>query len=125
MQNLDQIRAENALTATGRNQPQTAQLRLALVEERAVTKLPAMIVNNGLLAAAAFAQDKDEKLCNAMDAVARHLADTRIGRLSAQSPSTDALIKDLAGSPSQKLRLASAEALAYLGYLKRFAAKSE
>lgn len=125
MQNLEQIRAENALVATGHKPPPNSSLRVTPVEDKAVTKLPAMIVNNGLLAAAAFARDKDEKLRNAMDAVARHLADRRIGRLSAQSTGTDALIAELAGSPSENLRLASEEALAYLSFLKRFAVKSD
>jgi len=124
-QSLAQIRAENALIATGRNTLPNSQQRITAVEEKAVTRLPAMIVNNGLLAAAAFAQDKDEKLRNAMDAVARHLADSRIARLSRQSTTAAALISELASSPSENLRLASAEALAYLSFLKRFAVKAD
>lgn len=124
MQNLHQIRAENALIATGQKQPSASQQPIKPVEERAVNKLPAMVVNNGLLAAAAFAQEKDEKLRNAMDAVARHLSDPRIGRLSAQNTTAAALISELACSHSENLRLASEEALAYLSFLKRFAVKS-
>jgi CRISPR-associated protein Cmr5 len=122
MHNLDQIRAENALLATGHKSPPAPQQRLTPVEDRAVTKLPALIVNNGLLATAAFARKSDE-LLHAMDAVARHLADLRIHRLSPQSTRTEALVNELASSSSQKLRLASEEALAYLSYLKRFAKK--
>ncbi len=115
MQNLDQIRAANALEAADR------------VREKAVTKLPAMIVNNGLLAAAAFAMAKSEELIGAMNAVAVHLADPRIGRLPENAKSTEALIRHLVspGTGSDRLRLATSEALAYLSYLKRFATGGE
>lgn len=116
MQNLDQIRAGNALGAADR------------VSRKAVTKLPAMIVNNGLLAAAAFANNKSEELLEAMNAVAAHLADRRIGRLPPEtSGKTDALLRHLVGpaAGSDCLRLATSEALAYLSYLKRFANRGD
>jgi CRISPR/Cas system CMR-associated protein Cmr5 small subunit len=115
MQNLDQIRAANALDAAAR------------VNRKAVTKLPAMIVNNGLLAAAAFAKDRSEELRDAMNAVAEHLADRRIGHLPEASRTTDALLGHLVGPGvgSDRLRLATSEALAYLSYLKRFANRGD
>lgn len=111
MDNLDQIRAQNALAAR------------AEVQKKHVTKLPALIVNNGLLAAAAFCNDKSKELQIAMDKVALHLADSRIRRLTAKS-TAQGLIEELSaeGVSSERLRLATAEALAYLSYLKRFAA---
>jgi len=69
MDNLDQIRAKNALAAR------------AEVQKKHVTKLPALIVNNGLLAAAAFCNDKSDELRTVMNKVAAHLADPRINRL--------------------------------------------
>jgi len=115
MQNLEQIRAANALNAAAR------------VNRKAVTKLPAMIVNNGLLAAAAFAKDKSEELLGAMTAVAEHLADRRIERLPETSGTTDALLRHLVAptTGSDRLRLATSEALAYLSYLKRFANRGD
>src|SRR5437867_5141352 len=65
MQNMDQIRAANAVGAADR------------VEKKNVTKLPALIVNNGLLAAAAFCRDKGEGLLSAMNAVAEHSRSAR------------------------------------------------
>jgi len=110
MDNLDQIRAQNALKAKSD------------VQKKHVTKLPALIVNNGLLAAAAFCDNKSDELRTAMDKVALHLADPRIGRLQS-GKSAAALIQELTaqGVASERLRLATAEALAYLSYLKRFA----
>ena len=97
------------------------------MNRKAVTKLPAMIVNNGLLAAAAFAKDRSEELRDAMNAVAEHLADRRIGHLPEASRTTDALLGHLVGPGvgSDRLRLATSEALAYLSYLKRFANRGD
>jgi CRISPR type III-B/RAMP module-associated protein Cmr5 len=110
MENLDQIRAQNALAAAKE------------VQKKHVTKLPALIVNNGLLAAAAFCDDKGEGLRDAMDKVAEHLADARIQRLTTKE-TAKGLVEELTAPNvgSECLRLATAEALAYLSYLKRFA----
>lgn len=110
MDNLDQIRAQNALAAKSQ------------VQKKHVTKLPALIVNNGLLAAAAFCDDKGAELRTAFDKVAEHLADPRIRRLTTAKTAAK-LVEELSaqGVTSDRLRLATAEALAYLTYLKRFA----
>lgn len=110
MDNLDQIRAQNALGAAPH------------VQKKHVTKLPALIVNNGLLAAAAFCDDKSKELRDAMDRVAEHLADKRIQRLT-NKKTAKGLVEELTapGVSSERLRLATDEALAYLSYLKRFA----
>ena len=112
---LDQIRADHALAATG-------------LKKRAVTRLPAMILTNGLLATAAFALDKEEELLDAMNAVAKHLRQTGTIQLPrgdnddqrARATAKD-LLEDLKSRDSAFLRLATAEALAYLAFLKRFA----
>ncbi len=111
MQNLEQIRAAHALK------------KAASLDKNVVNKLPAMVLNNGLLAAAAFAKDGNrDGLREAMDAVADHLksrglVDTTVG-------SCDDMIKRLSAGSSAELQRATAEALAYLAYLKRFATKS-
>ena len=62
MQNLEQIRAAHALQ------------KAPTLDKQVVSKLPAMILNNGLLAAAAFARDGNrEGMRDAMDAVADYL----------------------------------------------------
>lgn len=121
MDNLDQFRADNALIACGLKQPPPGRVAPARVAEQAVTKLPALIVNNGLLAAAAFAQKKGNELLIAMDAVAWHLADERIRRIPQNCGSTQNMTRHLVVSDSQVLQLATAEALAFLSFLKRYA----
>lgn len=112
MQNLEQIRAAAALKpAEG-------------LDRSAVNKLPALIIANGLLAAAAFCQaegggENRKGMKRAMDAIAAHLAGQ--GRLGASVKTTEALIEDLAHRDSYDLQQATTEALAYLAYLKRFA----
>ena len=69
MQNLDQIRSAAALTAA------------ATLKRAAISKLPGLIINNGLLAAAAFAEadgggDNKVHLKKAMIATASHLSRT-------------------------------------------------
>ena len=121
MQNLDQIRADNALMACGLKAVPPGRATVTAVKDSAVTKLPALIVNNGLLAAAAFAEKKGDELLSAMDAVAWHLADERIRRLPKILKKTRYRTKHLAENDSQALRLASGEALSFLSYLKRYA----
>lgn len=114
MQNLDQIRAAAALEPAKD------------LNRSAISKLPGLILNNGLLAAAAFCDAEGgggnrPQLKNAMAATARHLADRGIAaRGTANIPD---LIRDLSTKDSINLQRATSEALAYLAYLKRFAKK--
>lgn len=124
MQNLDQIRAAKALDAASHT------------TREAVSKLPAMIMQNGLLAATAFATEKSngkpkrKEMNNAMDAAAQHLknpvhglptlagcedAGTLIHRLTRGH-------QDVKATPLD-LQRATSEVLAFLSYLKRFATK--
>ncbi|MBI2924891.1 MAG: type III-B CRISPR module-associated protein Cmr5 [Verrucomicrobia bacterium] len=121
MQNLDQIRADNALMACGQQPVPAGRAPVKPVTDTAVNRLPALIVNNGLLATAAFAEKKGDELLCAMDAVAWHLADSRVGRLPTNRTTTRGLTEHLIANNSQALRLAAAEALNFLTYLKRYA----
>ncbi len=116
MQNLEQIRAANALDPA-RN-----------LDRSAVNKLPAIVVANGLLAAAAFCDAdgggenrKDMKL--ALDATAAHLA--KRGLIAPEKKTTKGIIEDLSGRDSCHLQRATSEALAFIAYLKRFAPKKD
>ena len=110
MQNLEQIRAAHALK------------KATILDRKAVNKLPPMILNNGLLAASAFAKDGNrDGLREAMDAVGDHLKAR--GLVATDAGNCEGMIKDLAARPSGDLRRATVEALAYLAYLKRFAVK--
>jgi len=114
--NLEQIRAADALTPA------------KTLNKAAVNKLPAMIINNGLLATAAFCQSESDgnnrtEMATALDATAQHLAGR--GILKAGTATTEAMIADLSLRDSHELQRATAEALAFIGYLKRFAKKSK
>lgn len=119
MKTLAQKRAANALEAS-----KVRGMGLGQKGGDALSGFPMLIRTNGLLAAAAFAielnargQPKQPGARLIMDAVAKHLASVEICK------ATDArdLVEELAKAedPSQ-LRRATAEALAFLSYLKRF-----
>jgi CRISPR-associated protein Cmr5 len=119
MQNLDQVRAAAALKAADNTSRQ------------AVSKLPAMILQNGLLAATAFAtEDKAAraKMAAAINATAAHLADTRLGISVLAGKSDAAKMTSALGSPtatSLDLQRATTEGLAFLAFLNRFTTKDE
>ncbi|MBI4025772.1 MAG: hypothetical protein HY360_12380 [Verrucomicrobia bacterium] len=87
-----------------------------------LSKLPAMVVNNGLLATLAFCGEADLTL-----AMVRHLAHGEIGRLDAKAQTVKAALDELSGpnSNSLHLQMATQEALAFLNYLKRLAPPKE
>ena len=114
MQNLEQIRAAHALAPAER------------LDRSAVNKLPAMILTNGLLAAAAFCDaegggDNRKGMKDALNATAAHLAQR--GLIATGKNTAKGIIEDLSGRDSQHLHRATSEALAFIAYLKRFAPK--
>lgn len=122
MKNLEQIRAARALD----DEKDTTK--------RDVSKLPALIINNGLLATAAYATEtndkgkpKREKMMKAMDSVATHLG-AMPGAIPVMKDATSSeqLIRRLTSQNAGPLDLqrATEEALAYISYLKRFATKA-
>lgn len=116
MQNLEQLRAANAL------EPAKS------LDRSAVNKLPAMILTNGLLATAAFCLaegggDSRGQMKEALNATAKHLADRTL--INKNKANIQGLIEDLTKRDSEHLQRATNEALAFLAYLKRFAPKKE
>jgi CRISPR type III-B/RAMP module-associated protein Cmr5 len=112
MNNLEQERAKHALAEAPN------------LEKKSVAKLPSMIICNGLLGTLAFAcEDKDNRkgMAAAADSLARHLSNS-LPEIGAARSGTELCVK-LAGMSNQTLQRATAEALAYLSYLKRFAEK--
>jgi CRISPR-associated protein Cmr5 len=118
MQNLDQIRAAAAdkLLPQGKAHP---------FDRSDVVGIPALILTNGLLAAAAFCceegKDKRQGMKRAFDGIAEHLK----SRALTAATTGQGLISDLATKDSLTLQRATTEALAFLAYLKRFAVKKE
>lgn len=119
-QNLEQIRAANALKTAEKT------------TKGAVAKLPAMILTNGLLATAAFANElkkgggaKRPGMQAAINGAAEHLASRHLGLpLPPHCTTAQSLIDSLVKATSADLQRASTEALAFLGYVKRFAKSS-
>lgn len=118
MENLDQIRAANALEAAN------GALFKGANDGEVVKKIPAMIRQNGFLGALAFAKENDGKTGHAdvFRAIVKHLK--TLNRLSGQKRETvDGFILDLCASDAATLRAVTDEAMAYLNYLRRFAKK--
>lgn len=114
MKNLEQIRAANALNPAKE------------LSRSAVNKLPALILSNGLLATAAFCNaegggENRGDMKKALAATAKHLADR--GHLATGTSTVEHMIADLSKRDSHQLQRATAEALAFIAYLKRFAPK--
>lgn len=116
MKNLEQIRAAAALEPAKN------------LDKAAVNKLPAMIMSNGLLATIAFCHSESSgsnrsQMATALMATAGHLVTQKLA--SAGSSDLMAFAKDLSGRDSHHLQRATTEALAYIGYLRRFAKKDK
>lgn len=116
MKNLEQIRALNAVNV----KIDTQQGDSGSVAK----KVPSLIINNGLLATAAFAQEKGQEkkgYAQVFEHIINHLADKRVGLLSPDVKTLGGFIEFLAGIEADKYRLIVAETMAYLNYLRRFA----
>ncbi len=120
MKNLDQIRARNAIEASvkGFRGKDSGEV---------VKKVPPLIITDGLLGALAFAcqqEDNDNGYRLLFQAVITHLQSLQLYPSQYTSD-----IKELAGwltdQDSAQLRTLTAETLAYLSYLRRFAGKED
>jgi CRISPR/Cas system CMR-associated protein Cmr5 small subunit len=116
-QNLEQVRAAHADQAIKRH---------PTLSRSAVSKLPALILQNGLLASSAFcnAEGSGENrghLKTALDETAAHLAQR--GHLEPSIKTVKGMIDELCKRDSHHLQRATAEAMAFIAYLKRFAPK--
>lgn len=118
IRNLEQLRAQRALQDTERN-----------LSKESVKKLPAMIQQNGLMGAMAFALDKGGNYSTIFACVINHLQsnEVRLVNLPVRNYTGDddrlkAMLQHLGGNISAtQLRRVTAETMAYLNYLRRFA----
>ncbi len=124
MRNLDQIRASHALDKAEESYFQGAH------GGKVVQKIPPYIRTNGFLATLAFALEEDkngkkkrEGYQNVFDAIASHLASEHIALC--QGKNAEALQQELVEADSVLLRRVTEEAMAYLGYLRRFVRQEE
>ena len=118
MKNLDQIRAKNALEAAHNKKFK------GMNDGEVVKKVPAMIQQNGLLGALAFAIDKEKGYKDVLDASIEHYVSLPN---VAKPASTDleGFSKWLCGQDSAQLRAVTTEVLAYLNYLRRYVKKED
>jgi CRISPR/Cas system CMR-associated protein Cmr5 small subunit len=122
MQNLEQIRARNALRCAKEDGGRIAGPQGGEV----IKKMPSLILNHGLLAAAAYAYTQKEGWQLLFNHIARHLADKDIDIVAADVTEHAGLMEYLTGpsASSETLKLATAETLAWLGYARRFVRRS-
>jgi CRISPR/Cas system CMR-associated protein Cmr5 small subunit len=121
MKNLAQVRAASALGfATG-----NCRKIVGANGGEAIKKVPPMIAANGLLAAIAFSlEQKRDSLqrpgyAAIFDAIASHLQSPEI-LITTATPNAKALLGHLVETDSQVLKLATAEAMEWLSFARRF-----
>lgn len=126
MKNLEQIRALHAHKFWNPSDEE-GRKRLADVKGEqggdVVRGLSALIISNGLLATLALAKEKRKGYKTFMEEIGRYLSSQgEDGRGLFRQPvnSLDDFIGVLTANDSLMLQQAADEALAYLGYLKRF-----
>jgi CRISPR-associated protein (Cas_Cmr5) len=116
MQNLEQIRARNALTFADKG--------FVRGEEggEVIKKVSPLIQNHGLLATAAYSFTEKTGWQKVFDAIAQHLADKDIGIVAPDCTDREQLMKFLTRkeTTSETLKLATAETMAWLTYARRF-----
>lgn len=120
---LDQIRALNAYTAAGPGKTFDGKDGGEVAK-----KVPGLVVMHGLLGAMAFAlSDKNKAGHRAVfEAVRKHLQDPAIDDPTVRGrDSVERWFERLAEADSAQLRLTTAETLAYLTFLRRFAKKKK
>lgn len=116
MQNLDQIRARNAHTFAREYNPRGVD------GGNVIDKVPPLLLNHGLLATAAYSYTEKTGWVEVFDAIARHLGDENIHVVPATVRDRSALMEHLTdeGTTSETLKLATAEAMAWLAFARRF-----
>lgn len=122
MRNLEQIRAKNALQDAPKIKPGEGG------GCNPAKEVPAMIILDGFLGAMAFAVQRTDKGMlkkeghySVFEAIVNHLSDREIGLLEIRSKSVDDLLIKACDWNADKLRAITAESMAYLNYLRRFA----
>ncbi|WP_395718802.1 type III-B CRISPR module-associated protein Cmr5 [Prosthecobacter sp.] len=123
MENLEQRRAENALSRAHACRKQPG-------EGDCLSGYPGLIINNGLLACLAYSLEKEGQHQRVGDAIAFHLHEMEIcERVGGGASDAQWLLQYLSSqvngprnqpATAHTLRRATDEALAFLGYLKRF-----
>jgi hypothetical protein len=119
MQNLEQVRARNALALADKG------FVAGDKGGEIIKKVSPLIQNHGLLATTAYSYSEKEGWQKVFDAIAQHLADKDIAIVEAGCTNRGDLMKFLTRkeTTSETLKLATAEAMAWLTYARRFVKK--
>jgi len=119
MQNLEQIRARNALNLANKGFVGGDK------GGEVIKKVSPLIQNHGLLATAAYSFNEKEGWQKVFDAIALHLADKDIGVVDEGCTDRIRLMEFLIrkDTTSETLKLATAETMAWLNYARRFVKK--
>ena len=112
MQNLEQLRAASAIASADQ------------LDRKAVNRLPALILSNGLLSTIAFCMVESDGrnrggMKRALEITAAHLRS--MNHVATTDDRLESLVRDLSGRSSVQLQEATLEALVFIGYLRRFA----
>lgn len=120
MINLEQVRARNALGFSRDGGVKGEE------GGEVIKKIPPLIVNNGLLATAAYSFTEKEGWQKTFDAIAKHLADPDVAILPEDSTDRTKMMDFLTGkeATSETVKLATNEAMAWLSYARRFVKKA-
>lgn len=118
MKNLEQIRAKNAFEAANNK----AKYEFAGVNggKAVAKKIPTQIRENGFLGAMAFAIETGKGYKAVFEAIIEHLADVKCNFGIAET-APENFFRELSQKDADVLRTVTAEAMAYLNYLRRFA----
>ncbi len=119
MRNLDQLRAAKAL--------QFHNMDFGGEDGGNILDgFPALVINNGLMAALAFclmkaSQTRGQGYKVLGEALVAHLTDKEVNlRLNLKTGTLHGLLEHLSASSSSTLRVCTTETLAFLNYLRRF-----
>jgi hypothetical protein len=116
MQNLEQIRARNALKLGPVSGEKGGEV---------IKKVAPLILNHGLLATAAYSFTEKEGWQKVFDAISQHLADPDVAVVRSDCDNREKLMDFLTHpkTTSETLKLATVEAMAWLTYARRFVKK--
>lgn len=116
MQNIEQIRARNALSLGPVSGDKGGEV---------IKKVAPLILNHGLLATAAYSFTEKDGWQKVFDAIARHLADKDIAIVPETIKNRQDLMEYLTAksTKSDVLKMATAETMAWLTYARRFVKK--
>jgi len=124
MQNLEQVRARNALGFANRDGDKVRGPQGGEV----IKKLAPHILNHGLLATVAYSFTEKLGWQLTFDAIARHLADPDVAVVPSDKVKDRSTLMDYLttkSTTSEVLKLATNETMAWLRYARRFVAKPD